>query len=411
MINYKRLLLITFLSFTAIHFFAADSPSRTIDLYGFVRNDLYVNSRQNTEVLDGIFNIFPKPKDIDVFGKDLNDQPNAEMLSIATRLGLDIKSNLIALGAKTSAKIEFDFAGISTSYYLVRLRQAYVKFNWSDKTELLIGQTWHPMFGNVIPTIISINTGSPFQPFNRSPQIRLTENLTKNLSLIAAASYQMQYMSQGPLGSSASYLKNALLPNLFLGFESKTSHWTTGLGFDTKTIKINNDNLSSFSGVIYSQFIKNNLQVKAKVMLGENMSDHMMVGGYGISGYDASTRTTDYTSFNTLSSWINIVYGKKVQVGIFSGISQNLGTNQSLMSSATGKFTTYGYGFTAGTQSQIDQIFRISPFVAYNISNIKLAFEYELTNANYGTIEKTGRVKDPYSVTNHRALASISYNF
>ncbi len=411
MINYKKLLLVSFLIFNAIQFLAADSLSRTIDIYGFVRNDLYFNSRQNTEGLDGLFNMFPKPKDIDVYGNDLNNKPNAEMLSVASRLGIDIKTNLQAFGAKSSAKIEFDFGGTFTNYYLIRLRQAYVKLNWSDRTELLIGQTWHPMFGNVFPNIISLNAGSPFQAFNRSPQIRLTENLSKNLSIIAAASYQMQYLSQGPVGASASYMKNSLLPNIFLGFEHKTAHWTTGLGFDTKTIKINNDNLSSFSGMIYSQFVKNNLQVKAKLMLGENMSDHLMIGGYGISGYDASTRTTDYTNFNTLSSWINIVYGKEVQVGIFSGISQNLGTNRTLMETPSGKFTAYGYGFSAATQSQIDGLFRISPFVAYNIANIKIAFEYEMTNATYGTLENTGRVKNPYSVTNHRALASISYNF
>lgn len=411
MINYKRLLLITFLSFTTLHLFAADSPSRTIDLYGFVRNDLYVNSRQNNESLDGLFNIFPKPKDIDSFGNDLNDKPNAEMLSVASRLGIDIKTHTLAFGAKTSAKIEFDFAGTSTNYYLIRLRQAYVKLNWSDKTVLLIGQTWHPMFGTVFPNIVSLNAGAPFQPFNRSPQIRLTENLTPHLSILAVASYQMQYLSQGPVGASSSYLKNALLPNFFLGFEHKSVHWTTGLGLDTKTIKINNDKLTSFSGVIYSQYLKNNLQIKAKLSLGENMSDHLMVGGYGISGYDASTRTTDYTNINTLSSWINLVYGKQVQVGVFSGISQNLGANQDLMPSSLGQFSAYGYGFSASNQTQIDQIFRISPFVAYNIANIKLALEYEMTNAVYGVIEQTGRVINPYSVTNHRALASICYNF
>ena len=410
MINYKKPLLVSFLIINAIQFFAADPLSKNIDLYGFVRNDLYFNSRQNTEGLDGLFNMFPKSKEIDAFGGDLNDKPNSEMLSVATRLGMDIKTDLKAFGAKSSAKIEFDFAGISSNYYLIRLRQAYMKLNWSDKTELLIGQTWHPMFGNVYPNIISLNAGSPFQPFNRSPQIRLTENLTKNFSIIAMASYQMQYLSQGPVGASASYMKNALLPNIFLGLEHKTANWISGVGFDTKTIKINNDNLSSFSGVFYSQYINNSFQAKVKILVGENMSDHLMMGGYGISGYDISTRHTDYTNFNTLSSWINIAYGKIVQVGVFSGISQNLGTNKTLMSSLSG-YTAYGYGFSATSQSQIDGIFRIAPFVAYNISNIKLALEYELTNATYGIIENTGRVKDPYSVTNHRALVSLCYNF
>lgn len=411
MIIFKKLQLFTLLILFSFPLFATDSTLPSVDLYGFVRNDLYFNSRQNVESADGLFNILPKPRDIDGLGNDLNDKPNSEMLSVATRLGLDLKGNLQVFGAKTSAKIEFDFAGIATNYYLIRLRQAYMKLNWTDQTELIIGQTWHPMFGNVFPTLISLNTGAPFQPFNRSPQIRLTENIAKNLSVIAAANYQMQYMSQGPVGPSPSYLKSALLPSFFLGLETKTKHWTSGVGFDTKTIKINYDNLSSFSAMVYSQYAKQNLLVKAKVILGENMSDHLMIGGYGVAGFNASTQNTDYTNFNNLSYWINIVYGKQVQIGVFSGITQNLGTNQSLLSSPLGKFTAYGYGFNALNQTQLDKLHRISAFVAYNASNIKIAFEYELTDAIYGVIERNGRVKNPYSITNHRALASISYFF
>jgi len=176
------------------------------------------------------------------------------MLSIATRLGLDFTGTTL-FGAKASAKIECDFAGISTSYYLIRLRQAYMKLNW-ENTELLVGQTWHPLFGNVMPTVPSLNTGSPFQPFNRSPQIRLKQSLDGNFSLIAAATYQMQYMSQGPNGTSASYLKNALLPNLYVGFENKSNNWTTGIGFDAKTLKINHEKLNSTSAVAYTQFVQ-----------------------------------------------------------------------------------------------------------------------------------------------------------
>jgi len=120
------------------------------------------------------------------------------MLSVNTRLGFDITGTSV-LGAKTSGKIEADFAGFGTTYYVFRIRQAYMKLNW-DKTELLIGQTWHPLFGNVVPTTFSANAGAPFQPFNRSPQVRLKQNLSSTLSFTAAALYEMQYCTQGPSG-------------------------------------------------------------------------------------------------------------------------------------------------------------------------------------------------------------------
>ncbi len=405
--NSKKLFLLPFLLFSLLNGFAAD-PSVGYQLYGFVRNDFYINSRQNFEVLDGLFSIFPKPVDINTNGKDKNAVPNAEMLSVATRLGIDFRGTPI-MGAKSTAKIECDFAGISTSYYLIRIRQAYLKLNW-EKTELLVGQTWHPLFGSVLPTVPSLNTGSPFQPFNRSPQVRAKHMLTNELSVIGSVNYQMQYMSQGPLGASPSYLKNALLPDIFVGLESKSKHWISGVGFDTKMLKINDARLSSGSAVAYTQYADNQLQIKAKAIYGQNLSDHLMIGGYGISN-KSTTNNIVYTNFNTLSSWLNLVYGTKVQTGIFMGISQNLGTNENLNIDAAGKITAYGYGFYADTQQLMDRIYRIAPHITYNLSNFKLGFEYELTSADYGKIQGNGRIENSSTATNHRAMATISYIF
>lgn len=405
--NSKKLFLLPFLLFSLLNGFAAD-PSVGYQLYGFVRNDFYINSRQNFEVLDGLFSIFPKPVDINTNGKDKNAVPNAEMLSVATRLGIDFRGTPI-MGAISTAKIECDFAGISTSYYLIRIRQAYLKLNW-EKTELLVGQTWHPLFGSVLPTVPSLNTGSPFQPFNRSPQVRAKRMLTNELSLIGSVNYQMQYMSQGPLGASPSYLKNALLPDIFVGLESKSKHWISGVGFDTKMLKINDARLSSGSAVAYTQYADNQLQIKAKAIYGQNLSDHLMIGGYGISN-ESTTNNIVYTNFNTLSSWLNLVYGTKVQTGIFVGFSQNLGTNENLNIDAAGIITAYGYGFYADTQQLMDRIYRIAPHITYNLSNFKLGFEYELTSADYGKIQGNGRIENSSAATNHRAMATISYIF
>lgn len=405
--NSKKIFLLPFLLFSLLNGFAAD-PSVGYQLYGFVRNDFYINSRQNFEVLDGLFSIFPKPVDINTNGKDKNAVPNAEMLSVATRLGIDFRGTPI-MGAKSTAKIECDFAGISTSYYLIRIRQAYLKLNW-EKTELLVGQTWHPLFGSVLPTVPSLNTGSPFQPFNRSPQVRAKHMLTNELSVIGSVNYQMQYMSQGPLGASPSYLKNALLPDIFVGLESKSKHWISGVGFDTKTLKINDASLTSGSAVAYTQYADNQLQIKAKAIYGQNLSDHLMIGGYGFSN-KSTTNNIVYTNFNTLSSWLNIVYGTKVQAGIFMGISQNLGTNENLNIDAAGIITAYGYGFYADTQQLMDRIYRIAPHITYNLSNFKLGFEYELTSADYGKIQGNGRIENSSAATNHRAMATISYIF
>jgi len=402
--------LFTFLLLASSLFVLAEEPTEKFKFYGFIRNDFYFNSRQNVESVDGVFHLFPKPISLNSENEDIYDTPQAELLSVSTRLGVDINGSLL-FGAKSSAKIETDFSGFSSNYYVVRIRQAYVRLNW-EETELLVGQTWHPLFGSVMPTVPSLNTGAPFQPFNRSPQIRIKQNLNSSLSLTAAAIYQMQYTSQGPLGSSNLYLKKALLPDIYLGAENKTSHWTSGIGVDVKTIKPDTKNITSASAVIYTQYANTNFQLKAKALWGENMSDHLMLSGYGVSKLNSdSTSAEEYTNFNIVSTWINAVYGTKIQGGLFVGLSQNLGTNKELTAGSDGQFTVYGSGFYTESQLLLDRLYRIAPHISYNLPNLKIGLEYDFTSAKYGTLKNNGRIAEPYTLNNHRVVTSMCYFF
>lgn len=275
----KKTILFSLL-FVSVDFLFAAEPAVSYKLYGFVRNELYFNSRQNTEALDGLFNMIPKPIDPDLAGNDKNAVPNSQMLSISTRLGLDFTGNPI-LGAKSSAKIECDFAGVKDYYFLIRLRQAYMKLNWA-KTELLVGQTWHPMFSNLQPITPALSVATPFQPFNRSPQIRLTQKLNDNFSLLTNLSYQMQYMTQGPAGQSVSYMKTGLLPGLHVGLDYKSKQLTAGVGFDGKSLLINKVRFNSGAVVAYAGYSVKKFQIRAKTVYGQNMSEYLMAGGYGV---------------------------------------------------------------------------------------------------------------------------------
>ena len=83
-----------------------------------------------------------------------------------------------------------------------------------DNISLLVGQTWHPMFvTDIVPGTVSFNTGAPFNPFSRNPQIRFTYSYDK-LKFMVAALTQRDFQSNGPGGFSSSYLRNSVLPNL-----------------------------------------------------------------------------------------------------------------------------------------------------------------------------------------------------
>jgi len=408
--NFKKLLPFIFIAFSTL---AIAQETTKLKVYGFVSNDFFYNSRQNVEMVDGVIQLFPKPIELNTAGVDKNAVAQAEMISVDTRLGIDLTGAPI-LGAKSSGKIEADFAGFGTSYYVFRIRQAFMKLNW-EKTELLVGQTWHPLFGSVVPTTFSANAGGPFQPFNRSPQVRVKESLSKTLSLTAAALYEMQYASQGPAGTSNTYMKNAIAPDFFVGLENKTKHWTLGVGADLKTIKpepLNDATISSLSASAYAQYVNGKLQLKGKTTYGGNLSDQLMLGGYGVSKYASDSATVlSYTNLKSMNTWVNLVYGTKLQVGLLLGAANNLGSSDNFDLRKGKKMTAYGYSFYDASQQILDRLYRIAPQVSYNLSNFKFGLEYDYTTASYGAMQRDGSAKNTYSVSNNRILASVMYIF
>lgn len=380
----------------------------SIKWYGMVRNDAYYNSRQNEDAIDGIFHMFPRPIVADNNGNDMNAEPQAAMLSVNTRFGLDITGGSPLFGARSSAKIEFDFGGVGVNFFLAQIRHAYFQLNW-DKTRLLIGQTWHPMFGSVVPTVVSFNAGAPFQPFNRSPQLRLDYRIFPTVTLSGVASNNMQFNVSGPMGSNTTYTRNVIRPALHASAEYKKNAITAGAGLDYKMIKPDHLYISSFSAVAYAQYVKPMIQVKTKAVIGQNLTDMVMSGGYGKS-FDSSTGSYRYTNLNVFSSFLNVVYGQKWQAGFLLGYQENLGSSIPLHK-FDNNYTIYGRGFYANTQQILNNIFRFAPMLIYNTQNISAGLEYNFTTTDFGDINLFGLGENPYTVSNHRIVFAVNYFF
>ena len=142
----------------------------TLKCYGFVRNVFYYDSRQNIQSSMGLFNQIPKDESWnETHDEDLNAIGQANFQAFSSRIGLIISGVKVG-NASLSAKMETDFCGFSQSTTMLRIRQAFLNLNW-EKHALLAGQTWHPMSGD-LPEVLGLSTGSPFEPFNRSPQLR-----------------------------------------------------------------------------------------------------------------------------------------------------------------------------------------------------------------------------------------------
>ena len=394
----------------------------SLKIYGHVRTDIFYNSRANTESVDGLFYSYPKDEMLDPNGNDINGSSSSNMYAVYSRMGFDFAGPMIA-NAKTSAKIEFDFRGNGNdNLSALRLRHAYFNFDWG-KSKVLVGQTSHPFFGDVSPQILNLNTGSPFQPFGRAPQIRYRYN-SGALQLQAAALWQSQFKSYGPVFDdngvektptrNQNPHKNSNIPEIALGIDCKADGWIAGVGIDLlsiapRTVSIGesgnkykvDERLTTVSYEAHVKYTGKNLMIAAKSTLGSNFTHTSMLGGYAVKSIDSKTGEKKYTPFRNSSTWLNIVYGKKWKPGIFLGYIKNLGTADDMM---TGE-KVYGTG------TNIDKLVNGTFELTYNVPHWKIGVEYTYTAAWYGKNKQDGKVADTHRVGNNRLVLSATYSF
>ncbi len=411
----KRIIVIA--SFSVVILLKAASqevnPTWGIKFSGFVKTDIFYDTRQSSAsngLREGHFFLFPDNALYDDNGKDINANPSFHMLSIQSRLKGDI-SGPDAFGAKTSGVIEAEFFGTSEADINgFRLRHAYVKMDWA-KTTLLIGQSWHPMFpAESFPGTISFNTGAPFTPFSRNPQIRLTRKLG-NLSLSLTAYSQRDFLSSGPDGNSNKYLRNSGLPGTDFQLRLPVGDIITAwAGVDYKKLRPELKTSANIAtdATIGSLSAFATLKIKTKPVslslmgiYGQNASDLVMIGGYAIAEIvDIVNQFKTYTNLQTANLWADLsTNGKKVTFGLFTGFSKNLGANDLING------TVYGRG------NNIDHLFRLSPRVTVTEGRLSFAAEFEITSAAYGTMQNTGKVTNTNNINNLRILLSSIYKF
>ena len=386
------LFLITFIMHLSIFAQQKDNSDFGIKIGGFIKNDFFYDSRQTVAAREGHFLLWPARPSLDAGDKDINEASSFNFLSIQTRLNASISAPDF-FGLKTSGHIEGAFFGHSNADINgFRLRHAFVKFEW-ESSELLFGQFWNPLFvTSSFPDVVSFNTGCPFQPFSRNPQIRLTQTLGK-VKILAAALSQRDFANIGPAGASSAYLRNSSMPDLHMQVHFTHSDPGTGTQFNigggTAYKKIVPELITTegyktdayVAGITYMGFARARLRkftVKAQYLLGQNVNDLLMIGGYGISRVTDPLRgIVEYAPVRTSSYWVDLhSNGQTIQFGVFLGLSENLGATANLVE---------GTGIT-GLGTDIKSLYRISPRIIFNSGKARIAVECEYTGANFGSV-------------------------
>ena len=388
-----------------------ETPKWGIKFSGFVNMDYYFDSRQTVCAREGHFLLYPAPEKLDPNNEDINAKASFNMLAIRTRVRATLTGPDL-LGAKSSAVIEGSFFGHSNmDLNEFRMRHAFLTLNW-ESTELLIGQYWHPMFRPAcFPAVLSFNTGVPFAPFARNPQVRITHKIGMLSVSATALSHADFYTAAGIAG-----LRNSGMPELHaqawysnsstdrnmgillgggLGFKRIVPMIETGLGYKTK------EGFGSFAAEVWSKFTLPRFTVKLEGIYGQNNYDLIMLGSYAVTSVDPATGIMTYTPTGNLSVWTEVYTNHKTwQPGLFAGFTRNLGANQDVVP-----------GSVQGIHGELDYVFRIAPRMIYNVGRLRFGLELEYTAAAFGTINQTAGVDNAKQVGNFRTLIGAFYFF
>ena len=411
--------------------FAQEEKPAHFKLYGFIRNYLTADSRAVNGGTEDLYFYMPKGHDYKNANSgdlrfDANDGFNWRFVSLTTRLGLDVSAyKWGSMGI--SGKVEADFYYLSGSVPTLRLRQAFMKLNWDNcPVSLTIGQSWHPMAADM-PHMNNLETGAPFNPFNRSPQLTADVKLNDKLTLTASLLYLNHYLPTGPSGKSKDYYKYGL-PEAYVGLTYKASKFIGKVGLDMvnmrpyRTIKanwINTPNavvkakglLTTFSPFVFVQYTNGLFQLRAKSILAQ-AGEHMnLLSGYGIASLDQASATLTYTPMQDWASFVSFQYGKKFQVMAMLGYMKQLGTTKDL---STSYMEDGNLWINTAADTHIQQAFRATPTVAWNLGKFTVSLEYNLTAAEFGSGTRNARgmyTGDKEWIMNHRFICMTKFNF
>ncbi|MBL7702334.1 MAG: hypothetical protein JNM14_08785 [Ferruginibacter sp.] len=417
----KRLLLFMGGYMLATLGYSQDKPAASpisVTVYGFVRNDMNYDTRQNVFVREGQLDLYPKDKDVQSDGKDYNKKSQLNILGILSRLGVKI-SGPDAFKAKTSAVLEGDFFGqADVNIGLFRLRHGYVKLDWK-KSALTLGQTWYPLFiPECFPGVVNFNTGIPIAPFGWAGQIKYTAKFTDkaSLSITAYKPREFAITNVNASDNTNAASMNASLPELNAHFQYKSDKFLAGAQIDysllkpyvkygtAPNLKTSDETVSGFTAMAYAKIATKKVGIKTQFVLGQNTSHWVMMGGY--YGYKATPASIEtYESAKTTAAWIDIYgTGKKIVPGLFVGYSSNNGAK-------TGATAAYGRAIGI-TGRGIKDLFRVSPRLDFISGKLSFRNELEFTQASYGTRGNDGKVTGATDkVSNVRFTFSTVFNF
>ena len=284
---------------------------------------------------------------------------------------------------------------------------------------------------NVSPRTYNFNAGSPFQPFNRSPQIRFStkgEVFRFTAAAITERDFTSTVLSTETTKSNAA---KSGLPAFHAQFQfGRDDKFVGGFGVNYKTTKAawknvltnvdERKNVGAFNFLAYAkaQFTEN-FAWQIYGNYGENSSELLELGGVGVT-YNLNNNKYKLQNSRNLALWTEFYgnFSPSFEWGVFGGFSQDFGYNKS-----------NGYNFLNFSHAYLQNLATLpsvtnpgytTPRFGWKSGNTKLAVEFDYTATTWAGLETnaagevTGKLKKlakDATGDNFRVSLSLIQNF
>ena len=441
----KKLFVIALALLVSSAAMAQEETPAKFKLYGFIRNFTVLDTREVSAGTHDLYFYMPKDEVINAnTGVDLNDGLNWKSVSLTTRLGLDMSGYQFG-NMYASGKVEADFYSLNgtssaSTIAQFRLRQAYVALKWlpaEDQTLVLnIGQTWHPM-GADLPHTVNLESGAPFGPFNRSPQVMAHWTKGK-FTVTGGLLYLSQYLPMDAQANAKSVNPYKYgLPESYLGVAYKDGPILAKVGANLLATKPYRTDVITLQGTVkahglmvapsvfgFVQYTNGMFQMRAKSTLAQSSEHLNLLSGYGVADIsdEPDGRHFEYTPMRDWTSFVSAQYGKKVQFMCMLGYMRQLGTTKDLILPSMLWLNT-------AASNKIQSAFRATPTIAWNWGKLTVSLEYNFTAAEFGNQELVTDINgkhyeyvsrnnrglydagNTHWIANHRIINMVKFNF
>ncbi|MCU4156505.1 hypothetical protein J1N10_10985 [Carboxylicivirga sp. A043] len=412
----KKILSTLMLAIITTLVIAQEEKPFKVEIHGFVGVNAFLDTRQSATARNGNIYLFPKPASLDAEGNDLNDKAYSDIDAAFSRFNVGVSGPEI-FGAKSFAFIEGDFLGDkNTSHQDVgfRLRHAFIRLNW-EKTSLLVGQYWHPLFitENYANTV-NLSCGTPYNPLNRQPMVRLGYQLSDKIEAIGFMMKQNDFLDKG-MHEASEY---SMIPETALQLKYKSEGFFAALTGGYKVLKpslydpnIYNDGNGAkvatdetAKGGYFTASVKKDfgpLTFKTSALFTAGMTNIVVLGGFAEKDNDTAER--EYTALRNFAYWADFESNaEKVKPGVLFGYSQNMGAFDKAKPLA---------GYTIG--GDIASMYSIIPRVRFMATpKIWFGVEWMYVVAAYGdSYDEYAKPIDTTNYKNNRLTASMRYTF